>query len=76
MKPPIVQIIGFVLNYAAYLSYVANYNPGLRYAFARPLINIEEPALIVEDSQVKENVYCFWRGKVEFSDLRERNQIA
>ena len=64
------------LNYAAYLSYVANYNPGLRYAFARPLINIEKPVLIVEDSQVKENVYCFWRGKVEFSDLRERNQVA
>ena len=61
------------LNYASYLTTIANYNPLERFAFGGDIISIEKPMMLVEDEQIKENVYCYWCGKIEFAELRNRN---
>ena len=64
------------IGYASYLAYLRNYDPSQRFAFNSINKDIEAPPLIIDDADIKETLYCYWRGKTEFSDLRNRNQVA
>ena len=64
------------LGYASYLAKIRNYDPSQRFAFGEIDLKIETPDVIVDDADIKETLYCYWRGKTEFSDLRNRNQVA
>lgn len=64
------------IGYASYLAKLRNYDPSQRYAFNKIDLNIETPPLIVDDTEIKETIYCYWQSKIEFSDLRNRNQVA
>ncbi|MBO7132217.1 hypothetical protein J6V85_03120 [Candidatus Saccharibacteria bacterium] len=59
------------LNYAAYLDYIAKYQPGERYAFSKPLFDIHSkmPAIIVDDKELQEELAIVAR-KTLFKDLR------
>lgn len=62
------------LGYASYLAMVNNYDASTRFAFGG--FRIEQPLTIVDDAEIKETIYGFWQGKMEFADLRNRNQVA
>ena len=62
------------LGYASYLALVENYDASARFAFGR--IDIEHPIVMIDDEKIKETIYGFWQGKMEFADLRNRNQVA
>ncbi|MBR3256198.1 hypothetical protein IKG10_00815 [Candidatus Saccharibacteria bacterium] len=64
------------IGYASYLAKLRNYDPLQRYAFNIIDLNIKTPPLIVDDTEIKETIYCYWQSKIEFSDLRNRNQVA
>lgn len=64
------------LGFAAYLARINGYDASQRFAFGKINLNIEKSVSIVEDEEIKETLYCYWRGKVEYSDLRNRSQVA
>lgn len=64
------------LNYASYLSLVANYNPSERFAFVGFSFGEPSELSFVHDEQVKENLYCYWRGRTEYEDVRNRSFAA
>lgn len=64
------------LGYASYLARIRNYDPSQRFAFGGSTLKIEQPELLVDDTNIKETLYCYWQGKTEYSDLRNRSQIA
>lgn len=64
------------IGYAKYLAKVRSYDPSQVLAFGAPVLDLENPLTIVKDEEIKQTLYCFWRGKTEFSDLRNRSQVA
>jgi hypothetical protein len=64
------------LSYASYLARIRNYNPLERYAFGGPYLRIDNQPLIIDDAEIKEMVYCYWRGKSEYFDLRNKSHVA
>lgn len=65
------------LAYADYLTEVANYNASDRYAFG---VEFEMPEregdLVSHSSKMSGELYCFWRGRTEYGDLRNRSLVA
>ena len=64
------------LGYADYLTFVARYDASDRYAFG---VDIEVPSsmgLVKHSSKINGDLYCFWRGRNEYADARNRNLIV
>lgn len=64
------------LNYADYLTMIANYQPNTRYAFGKSSVLIPETVEFVEDSEVKSSTYLAWFSKIEYSDVRNRSLVV
>ena len=64
------------LNYASYLSFIANYDPTNLYQFGELALNLEHRISFVRDEKLKEDLYCFWCGRFEYSNVRNRSLIA
>jgi len=64
------------LNYASYLTFIANYDASERYAFGLQVLQANRPISIVKDEKIKENAYCYWCGKMELAELRDQNFVA
>ena len=64
------------LNYADYLTMIANYQPSTRYAFGKSSVLIPKTVEFVEDSEVKSSTYLAWFSKIEYSDVRNRSLVV
>ncbi len=64
------------LNYADYLTMIANYQPSTRYAFGKSSVLIPITVEFVEDSEVKSSTYLAWFSKIEYSDVRNRSLVV
>lgn len=61
------------LAYIDYQSFIARYDASDRYAFG---VEIERPAsvgLVEHSKKVNGDLYCFWRGRNEYGDVRNRS---
>ena len=63
------------INYSNYLTRIAKYNPVDRIGFGTP-IKIEKNILVENNNKIAENAYYFWREKILYSDLRNRNFVV
>ena len=62
------------LAYADYLNMIARYDASDRYAFGKVEFEKPERGILVEHSEkINGDLYCFWRGRNEYGDLRDRN---
>lgn len=62
------------LAYANYLNVVARYDASNRYAFGEVEFEMPEKSLLEEHSEkINGDLYCFWRGRNEYGDVRNRN---
>lgn len=62
------------LAYADYLNMIARYDASDRYAFGKVEFEKPERGVLVEHSEkINGDLYCFWRGRNEYGDLRDRN---
>ncbi|MBR0465348.1 hypothetical protein IJJ02_00970 [Candidatus Saccharibacteria bacterium] len=62
------------LAYADYLNMVARYDASNRYAFGEVEFEMPEKSLLEEYSEkINGDLYCFWRGRNEYGDVRNRN---
>ena len=64
------------LSYASYLTIIANYHPADRLQFGGPIFDLNEKVSFVHDEKTKENLYCFWCGRFERSEERNRSFAA
>ena len=64
------------LNYADYLTMIANYQPSTRYAFGKSSVLIPKTVEFVEDNEVKSSTYLAWFSKIEYSDVRNRSLVV
>lgn len=64
------------LNYADYLTMIANYQPNTRYAFGKSSVLIPKTVEFVEDGEVKSSTYLAWFSKIEYSDVRNRSLVV
>ncbi len=67
---------GIAINYANYLTKIANYNPSTRYAFGEKQINVPIMVEFVDDKEVDSSVYLAWFSKIEYSDVRNRSFVV
>ena len=60
--------------YADYLNEIASYDASNRYAFGEVEFEMPEKSLLEEHSEkINGDLYCFWRGRNEYGDVRNRN---
>lgn len=66
------------LEYMNYLDMIARYNPATRYAFGRPLVEVEQKRepIVEHANQVAVELYVMWHGRTEYDDLRGRTQVV
>ena len=65
------------LAYADYLDMVARYDASERYAFGGVEFEMSEKSLLEEHSEkINGDLYCFWRGRNEYGDARNRNFVV
>jgi hypothetical protein len=65
------------LAYADYLNMVARYDASSRYAFGKVEFDIPEKSLLEEHSEkINGDLYCFWRGRNEYGNVRDRNFVV
>lgn len=65
------------LAYADYLDVIAKYDASDRYAFGEVELEIPEKSLLEEHSEkINGDLYCFWRGRNEYGDARNRNFVV
>lgn len=71
------QEVKVALEYADYLTFIAQYDPATRYAFGGGL-QYEKPVdtLVEHASQVAVELYVMWYGQTEYDDLRGRTQVV
>ena len=67
---------GIAINYANYLTMIANYNPSTRYAFGEKQVNVPIMVEFVDDKEVDSSVYLAWFSKIEYSDVRNRSFVV
>lgn len=68
--------VEIAMNYADYLTVIADYNPTTRYVFGKNLINIPQEVEFVDDGEVKSSTYLAWFGRFEYSDVRNRSFVV
>lgn len=62
------------LAYADYLDMIAKYDASDRYAFGEIAFEMPEKGILMEHSEkINGDLYCFWRGRNEYGDVRNRN---
>lgn len=60
--------------YADYLNEIASYDASDRYVFDSVMFEMPEKGVLVEHSEkINGDLYCFWRGRNEYGDVRNRN---
>lgn len=65
------------LAYADYLAEIANYDASERYEFGAEFeIPERDGDLVGHANKMSGELYCFWRGRVEYDDLRNQNLVA
>lgn len=62
------------LAYADYLTEIARYNASERYVFGAMFEAPGQKNVLVEhSSKINGDLYCFWRGQIEYGTQRDRN---
>lgn len=60
------------LNYADYLTMIARYDASDRYAFGAPMEIPMQDSLVTYSNKLNESIYCFWREKADYGDVRSQ----